>query len=159
MNKVLSRHTIYHTMVKSWYLSIVDIDTHALWLHFTGGGYTPTLTHAHRSTSVQAYMYNLIYMWSEGHRIAHVEGLSYSLQWTIGVPNHRKSSYLFNSLFKFATKKHTEPRVTAPLCGEIHRWPVGSSHKGPVTRKMFPRHNVFMYHASRVEWHAAIASE
>ena len=24
------------------------------------------------------------------------------------------------------------------LCGGIHRWPVNSTHKGPITRKMFP---------------------
>ena len=74
-------------------------------------------------------------------------------------PKSPESGYLFNSLFKFAVKKHPEPRVTAPLCGEStgDRWVPHT--KGPVTRKMFPRHNVFMYHASRVEWHAAIASE
>ena len=27
----------------------------------------------------------------------------------------------------------------------IHRWPVNSPHKGPVTRKMFPFHDVIMY--------------
>ena len=31
-----------------------------------------------------------------------------------------------------------------PLCGEIHRWPVNSPHKWPVTRKMFPFDDVIM---------------
>ena len=31
-----------------------------------------------------------------------------------------------------------------PLWGGIHRWPVNSPHKGPVTRKMFPFDDVIM---------------
>ena len=35
-----------------------------------------------------------------------------------------------------------------PLRGEIHRWPVISPHKGPVTRKVFPFDDVIMgYHS------------
>ena len=32
-----------------------------------------------------------------------------------------------------------------PLCGEIHRWPVNSPHKWPVTRKVFPFDDVNMF--------------
>ena len=32
-----------------------------------------------------------------------------------------------------------------PFVRGIHRWPVNSPHKGPVTRKMFPFDNVIMW--------------
>ena len=41
------------------------------------------------------------------------------------------------------SKKHQSSASLAFVRG-IHRWPVNSSHKGPVTRKMFPFDNVIM---------------
>ena len=35
---------------------------------------------------------------------------------------------------------------SASLARGIHRWPVNSPHKGPVTRKMFPFDYVIMIH-------------
>ena len=42
------------------------------------------------------------------------------------------------------------------VCG-IHRWPVNSPHKGPVTRKMFPFHYVIMWYGTCLlsRWHIA----
>ena len=40
-------------------------------------------------------------------------------------------------------RKHQSPATLAFVRG-IHRWPVKSPHKGPVTRKMFPFHDVIM---------------
>ena len=42
-----------------------------------------------------------------------------------------------------ATKKHQSSASLALVRG-IHRWPVYSPHKGPVTRKMFPFDDVIM---------------
>ena len=36
----------------------------------------------------------------------------------------------------------------------IHRWSVNSSHKGPVTRKMFPFDDVFMHNIKGLSWTA-----
>ena len=41
-------------------------------------------------------------------------------------------------------KKTSKLRVTG-LCVGIHRWPVNSPHKWPVTRKMFPFNDVIMH--------------
>ena len=41
-------------------------------------------------------------------------------------------------------RKHQSPASLAFVLG-IHRWPVNSQHKGPVTRKMFPFDDVIMY--------------
>ena len=47
-----------------------------------------------------------------------------------GVSNHRRPCCLLNRFFSGADQRSMKSR--------IHRWPVNSPHKGPVTRKMFP---------------------
>ena len=63
-----------------------------------------------------------------------------SLQWRHNerddVSNHKRIDCLLNRLFRSRSKKTSKFRVTG-LCEGIHRWPVNSPHKGPVTRKMF----------------------
>ena len=56
-----------------------------------------------------------------------------------GVSNQQPHDSLLNSLFISRSKL----RITG-LCVGIHRWPVNSPHKGPVTRKMFPFDCVIM---------------
>ena len=50
---------------------------------------------------------------------------------------------LLNRLFRRRSKKAPNFRVTSLFRG-IHRSPVDSPHKGPVTRKKFPCHDVIM---------------
>ena len=57
--------------------------------------------------------------------------------------NHRSLQCLFNSLRGPTSKKHQSPHYL-PFVRGIHRWPVNSLHKGPVTRKMFPADDVIM---------------
>ena len=70
-----------------------------------------------------------------------------SLQWRHnerdGVSGHRRHNCLLNRLFRRRSKKTSKLRVTS-LWGGIHRWLVSSSHKGPVTRKMFSFDDVIM---------------
>ena len=47
--------------------------------------------------------------------------------------------------------KHQSPASLAFVRG-IHRWPVNSPHKGPVTRKMFPFDDVIMCFRHRLTW-------
>ena len=55
-------------------------------------------------------------------------------------------------------RKHQSSASLAFVRG-IHRWPMNSLHKGPVTRKMFPFDDVFMmgstnqYSSSLLHWH------
>ena len=60
------------------------------------------------------------------------------------VSNHQPHDCLLNRLFKRRSKKTTKCRVTG-LCVGIHRGPVNSAHKWPVTRKMFPFDDVIMH--------------
>ena len=62
-----------------------------------------------------------------------------------GISNHQPHHCLLMRLFRRRSKKTPKLRVTG-LCGGIHRWPVNSPHKGPVTRKMFPFDDVIMDH-------------
>ena len=59
------------------------------------------------------------------------------------VSNHQAHDSLLNHLFRRISKKASKLRVTGLLRG-IHRSPVNSPHKGPVTRKMFPIDDVIM---------------
>ena len=66
-----------------------------------------------------------------------------SLQWRHnerdGVANHRHADYLLNRLFRRKSKKISKLCVTG-----LRRRPVNSSHKGPVTRKIFSFDDVIM---------------
>ena len=54
------------------------------------------------------------------------------------VSNHRRLRLFTQPLVQTQVKeKHQSSAALAFLRG-IHRWPVNSPHKGPVTRKMFP---------------------
>ena len=73
-----------------------------------------------------------------------------SLQWRHndgdGVSNKSPASRLFTEPFIQGVdqRKHQTSASLAFVRG-IHRGPVNSPHKGPVTRKMFPFDDVYMY--------------
>ena len=59
------------------------------------------------------------------------------------VSNHQPHDCLLNRLFGRRSKKISKLRVTG-FCAGIHRRPVNSPHKWPVTRKIFPFDDVIM---------------
>ena len=71
----------------------------------------------------------------------------WTLQWRHaghdGVSNHQTYDHLFSRLFRSRSKKTSKLRVTG-FCAGIHRWPVNSPHKWPITRIMFPGDDVIM---------------
>ena len=60
-----------------------------------------------------------------------------------GISNHHSHDYLLNCILGRISKKTSKLRVTG-LCAGIHRRPVNSPHKWPVTQKMFPFDDVIM---------------
>ena len=50
---------------------------------------------------------------------------------------------IYSTIYSAADKKNQSSASLAFVWG-IHRWPVNSPHKGPVTRKMFPFDDVIM---------------
>ena len=65
-----------------------------------------------------------------------------------GSTNHSSADRIvvnsYNHLFRRRSKKTSKLRVTG-LCAGIHRSPMNSPHKGPVTRKMFQFDDVIMW--------------
>ena len=61
-----------------------------------------------------------------------------------GVSNHHPPNCLLSHLSRRRSKKTSKLIVTG-LCGGIHRWPVNSSHKWPVTQKMLPFDDAIMW--------------
>ena len=70
-----------------------------------------------------------------------------TLQWRHNghdsVSNHQPHDCLLSRLFRRRSKKTSKLRATG-LCAGIHRGPVNSPHKWPVTRKLFPFDDVTM---------------
>ena len=62
---------------------------------------------------------------------------------TYGVSFHRRVDCLFCCLFRFSSKKTSKSGLLSLMRG-IHRSPVDSPHKGPITRKPFPFDDVIM---------------
>ena len=60
------------------------------------------------------------------------------------VSNHQPHDCLLNYLFRRTSKKTSKLRVSLAIVWGIHRGPVNSPHKWPVTRKMFPFYDVIM---------------
>ena len=77
-----------------------------------------------------------------------VENMSITLHWRNnehdGVSNHQPHDCLLKRLFRRRSKETSKLRVTGLCVRGIHRWPVNSPHKGPVTTKMFPIDDVTM---------------
>ena len=75
-------------------------------------------------------------------------GVCITLRWRHNgrdsVSNHQPHHCLLNRLFRRSSKKYQSSASLAFVRG-IHRWPVKSPHKGTVTRKMFPFHDVIMW--------------
>ena len=72
----------------------------------------------------------------------------FALQWRHNergsVANHQRLHCLLNGRFRRRSKKHQSSASVAFVRG-IHRWPVNSPHKRPLTRKMLPFDDVIMY--------------
>ena len=79
-------------------------------------------------------------MW---HNSCHI-----SLQWRHNghdsVSNHQPHDCLLNHLFRRRSKKKHQSSASLAFVWGIHRGPVNSSHKWPVTRKMFPFDDAIM---------------
>ena len=69
------------------------------------------------------------------------------LQWrhneSYCVSNHRRLDGMLNRLFRRRSKKTSKPALLT-VCGGIHRSPLDSPHKRPVTRETFPFDDVIM---------------
>ena len=51
---------------------------------------------------------------------------------------------VYSTVWLGADQRKHQSSASLAFVGEIHRWPVNSPHKGPVTRKMFPFDDVIV---------------
>ena len=51
---------------------------------------------------------------------------------------------VYSTVYSGADQRKHQSSASLVFVWEIHRWPVNSPHKGPVTRKMFPFDDVIM---------------
>ena len=68
-----------------------------------------------------------------------------------GVTNHQPTA-VYLTVYSDADQRKHQSSASLASVWEIHRWPVDSPHKGPVTRKIFPFDDVimFVHHTGRV---------
>ena len=57
---------------------------------------------------------------------------------------------VYSTFYADADQRKHQSSASLALVWGIHRWPVNSPHKGPVTRKIFPFDDVIMYFNYRV---------
>ena len=78
------------------------------------------------------------------------ERVRLSLQWRHnerdGVSNHQPhESIVYSTVYSRRRSKNHQSSAPLVFVRRIHRWPVNSPHKGPVTRKMLPFDDVIMW--------------
>ena len=67
------------------------------------------------------------------------------MQWRLKSPASRwRLKSPASTVYSVADKKNHQSSASLAFVRGIHLWPVNSRHKGPVTRKMFPFHDVIM---------------
>ena len=60
---------------------------------------------------------------------------------------------VYSTVYSGADQRKNQSSASLAFVRGIHRWPVNSPHKGPVTRKMFPTDGVIMFLISVVILH------
>ena len=61
---------------------------------------------------------------------------------------------VYSTIYTWADQRKHQSSVSMAFEWGIHRWPVSSPHKWPVTRKMFPFDDVIMVFMRHIGWPA-----
>ena len=67
-----------------------------------------------------------------------------------GVSNHQPHDCLLIPFIQDADQRKHQSSVWLAFVRGIHRWPVNSLHKGPITRKMFPFDDIAMRNLNKI---------
>ena len=57
---------------------------------------------------------------------------------------------VYSTVYSGADQRKHQSSASLAFVRGIHRWPVNSLHRGPVTRKMFPFYDIFIFKALEV---------
>ena len=125
------------------------------------GWYSPaSLVHKHYLYSCIIYNYRFIYSRkpcsgasrpcrSRLRELGHIWS-PYSLQWRIMSAMAYQiiaASIVYSTVCLGADQRKHQSSASLAFVGAIHRWPVNSPHKWPVTRKMFSFYDVIIYYS------------
>ena len=82
---------------------------------------------------------------------------TYSLQYNDLIMNTMASqitslTIVYSCVYSGTDQRKRQSSASLAFVRGIHRWPVNSPHKGPVTRKMFPFHEIIMGHRGDITW-------
>ena len=59
-------------------------------------------------------------------------------------------SVIYSIIYSCADQRKHQSSVSLVFVRGVHRWPMNSPHKGPVTRKMFPSDDVIMTYGKEI---------
>ena len=65
--------------------------------------------------------------------------MSYSAQWRLKPP-----AIIYSTVCSAVDQRKQQSSASPAITREIHRWPVSSSHKGPVARRLLPFNDVII---------------
>ena len=128
-----------------------------IFLQWLGDG-TPVLQAARRDAFAKVFVTSQVIANEKLIRIRRPKAdfrlsLHSPLQWRHnerhGNSNHRRRHCLLNFWFRRIWKKKHQGSASLGFVRGIHRWPVSSPYKRPVTRKMFPFDDIIM---CEVDW-------
>ena len=118
--------------------------------------------HVCSNASKSSTVIRLIFQWNESmdewsHHIVYCGKSKVSmsnrnggltLQWRhngrYGVSIHYSLTIVYSTVYSGADQRKYQSSASLDFVRGIHRWPVNSPHKGPITRKMFPIDDVIM---------------
>ena len=66
---------------------------------------------------------------------------------------------VYSAVYLSADQRKYQSSTSLAFVRGIHRWPVNSPHKGPVTRKMFSFDDVIMFVVKRRTWNLTITKK
>ena len=98
----------------------------------------------------KVYMYIVFYHWElanpKSRKMNPVLAVSHYNDVIMGTMAHQITSLtiVYSTVFSGADQRKHQSSVSLAFVWGLHRWPVNSPHKRPVTRKMFPFDDVIM---------------
>ena len=81
----------------------------------------------------------------KGIPIINLRRSSKSLQWRHNASQITSLTIVYSTVYSDADQRKHESSASLPFVWGVHRGPVNSQHKWPVTRKMFPFDDVIMW--------------
>ena len=107
-----------------------DYDYAMIWKQLSYGEAMPVVLHLHGVMS-----YNFVFKFLNHHNEVIMNSMASQIT---------SLTIVYSTVYSGADQRKHQSSASLAFVRGIHRWPVNSPHKGPVTRKMFPFYDVIM---------------